>query len=286
MARTILLAFSWLRFLPPYMSSQERIARAFQAARQQGRPAFIAYICGGDPDGETSAALACSLLGVGVDILEIGVPFSDPLADGLTNQLAAQRALAAGMTHKRFLALVARVRAAFPDAPIVLYTYYNLVFSHGLASCLRQYKEVGVDGLLTLDCPPEEAGELLAVSRAIGLANIFLVAPTTPPERVKAIVREASGFIYYVSHEGVTGERNVVAGDLAGAVSRIRQHTVLPIAVGFGISTRAHVEAVGRVADGVVVGSALVNVIASQLGQPGQIPAAIAAKARALMGLG
>ena len=182
-----------------------------------------------------------------MDILEIGVPFSDPLADGLTNQLAAQRALEAGMTHGRLLALVSRVRAAFPGAPIVLYTYYNLIFAHGLASCLRQYKEAGVDGLLTLDCPPEEAGELLAASRDADLANIFLVAPTTPPGRIKDIVRAASGFIYYVSHEGVTGERSVVGSDLTGAVSRIRQHTSLPVVVGFGISARSHVEAVGRV---------------------------------------
>ena len=278
------LAFLCLRFLPPLMSSKERIADAFQAARQQGRPTFIAYICGGDPDPETSCALACSLLEAGVDILEIGVPFSDPLADGLTNQLAAQRALEAGMTHGRLLALVSRVRAAFPGAPIVLYTYYNLIFAHGLASCLRQYKEAGVDGLLTLDCPPEEAGELLAASRDADLANIFLVAPTTPPGRIKDIVRAASGFIYYVSHEGVTGERSVVGSDLTGAVSRIRQHTSLPVVVGFGISARSHVEAVGRVADGVVVGSALVNVIAVNLGQPAQIPGAIAAKARVLMG--
>ncbi|MDR2862599.1 MAG: tryptophan synthase subunit alpha [Puniceicoccales bacterium] len=263
--------------------SKDRIADAFQLARNQGRAAFIAYICGGDPDFETSVAVAIALLDAGVDILEIGVPFSDPLADGLTNQLAAQRALAGGMTHERLFALVRRIREK-SDKPIILYAYYNLIFSQGVVAAIRRFKEAGVDGILTLDCPPEEAGELLAASRDAGLANIFIVAPTTPPERIARIARDATGFIYYVSREGVTGVRSDLASGIGAAVAAIKQHTTLPVAVGFGISTAAHVAAVGRVADGVVVGSALVNIIAAHTGEREKLPAELAAKVRALTG--
>jgi tryptophan synthase alpha chain len=266
------------------MGSLDRIAAAFQKARSQNRAAFIAYICGGDPDFETSAAVMDTLLSAGVDVLEIGAPFSDPLADGRTNQLAAQRALESGLTHDKLFALVRRAREKFPDTPFILYIYYNLIFSQGVAAYLRRCKEAGVDGILALDCPPEEAGALLAASRENGLANIFIVAPTTPPARVARIARDASGFIYYVSREGVTGERENLAADIGGAVAEIKRRTPLPVVVGFGISTPAHVAAVGRVADGVVVGSALVNVIAANLHDRAKIPAALAAKTAALLG--
>ncbi len=265
------------------MSSTDRIATAFATARQQGHAAFIAYICGGDPNLDASVQIAETLFSSGVDLLEIGVPFSDPLADGPTNQLAAQRALAAGMDHEKIFTLVRRIREK-SDRPIVLYAYYNLIFSQGIAHYLQCCKDAGVDGILTLDCPPEEAGELLAASRAIGLANIFIVAPTTPPERVERIARDASGFIYYVSREGVTGERSDLVANLAESVAAIKQHTHLPVAVGFGISTPEQVTAVGKVADGVIVGSALVNVIAAHAEHPEEISAALGEKARHLIG--
>ncbi|MDR3229792.1 MAG: tryptophan synthase subunit alpha [Puniceicoccales bacterium] len=261
----------------------DRIAAAFRRAREENRAAFVAYVCGGDPDFETSVATAAALLEAGTDILEIGAPFSDPLADGPTNQLAAQRALAAGMTREKLLALIRRVRAN-TEKPLILYTYYNLLLAGGgVAAVLRRFKDAGLDGVLALDCPPEEAGELLVASRETGIANIFIVAPTTPPERVARIARDATGFIYYVSREGVTGERADFAVNIAGALAAIRRNTALPVAVGFGISTPEHVAAVGREADGVVVGSALVNVIAANLSAPEKIPAAVAAKARALI---
>jgi tryptophan synthase alpha chain len=262
---------------------EDRIAAAFARARSENRAAFIAYLCGGDPDLDTSVAASLALLDAGVDILELGVPFSDPLADGLTNQLAAQRALAAGMNRARFLELLRRVRAK-TEKPLVLYTYYNLVIAGGLAETLRLYREAGADGLLTLDCPPEEADALLAASRANGLANIFIVAPTTPPARIERIVRAASGFVYYVSREGVTGARERLVAGIGDAVSEIKRHTALPVVVGFGISTPEHVAEIGRCADGAVVGSALVNVVAANAATPEKIPAALAQKARWLLG--
>jgi tryptophan synthase alpha chain len=265
------------------MSNPDRICAAFAAARAEGRTAFVAYICGGDPDFDTSVAAALALLDAGTDVLEIGVPFSDPLADGLTNQLAAQRALAAGMTHERLLALVRKIREK-TEKPIVLYTYYNLLLAHGLDATVRHCKDAGVDGLLTLDCPPEEAAQLLAASRAAGVANIFIVAPTTPPARIARIARDATGFIYYVSREGVTGERAELASNITAAVSEIRRHTQLPVVIGFGISTPEHVTTAAKAADGVVVGSALVNVIATNAATPEKIPQALHQKTRWLLG--
>ncbi len=259
-----------------------RLASAFQRARNEKRAAFVAYLCAGDPDFDTSLAACRALIASGIDILELGVPFSDPLADGLTNQLAAQRALESGMTTERVLELVRRIRAE-SEVPIVFYTYYNLVFSNGVDACVRATKAAGVDGLLTLDLPPEEAGELAAACRTHGLDTVFIVAPTTPEERIGKIAAAATGFIYYVSREGVTGVRDQVAGNIPEAVARIRRHTALPVAVGFGISTRAQVAQVAAVADGVVVGSALVNCIRENLGAPAKIVARLEAVARDLV---
>jgi tryptophan synthase alpha chain len=210
------------------------------------------------------------------------VPFSDPLADGLTNQLAAQRALAGGMTAARVFELVRRLRGEFPESPIVFYTYYNLVFSNGVAAYVRAAHEAGVDGMLTLDLPPEEAGEVTAACAAHGLKIVFIVAPTTPDTRLPKIAAAATGFIYYVSREGVTGVRAEVAGGISEAVTRIKAHTPLPVVVGFGLSTRAHVTAVAAHADGVVVGSALVNVIRDHLADRAAIAPHLAAVARDL----
>ena len=212
------------------------------------------------------------MLEAGADILELGVPFSDPLADGQTNQLAAQRALESGMTAARVFELVREVRK-FSDAPIVFYTYYNLVHAAGVDTYVRQAREAGVDGLLTLDLPPEEAGDLLAACARHGLRTVFIVAPTTPPARLPRIAAGATGYLYYVSREGVTGARDQLAGDIPAAVARIRQHTDLPVVVGFGISTPDQVREVARAADGVVVGSALVNVIRQNLADRAALPA-------------
>ena len=260
----------------------DRIAQAFARARSQNRAAFVAYLCAGDPEFDASLAACRAVMKGGADILELGVPFSDPVADGLTNQLAAQRALDAGMTPARVLELVRRLRADDPDTPIVLYTYYNLVFANGVDACVRAATAAGVDGMLTLDLPPEEAGEMLAAGRAHDIKTIFIVAPTTPTRRIPRIAAAATGFIYYVSREGVTGVRDEMAEGIPEAVNRIRMHTPLPVAVGFGISRRDQVNQVARFADGVVVGSALVNCIQENLGDTGRITTRLQAVASGL----
>ena len=255
-----------------------RIQQVFARARAENRAAFVAYVCAGDPDFETSLAVARALVTNGVDILELGVPFSDPLADGLTNQLAAQRALEGGMTAARVFELVRRIRE-FSETPIVFYTYYNLVFSNGVDAYVRAAKAAGVDGILTLDLPPEEAGEVTTACRTHGVETVFIVAPTTPAERIPKIAAVTTGFLYYVSREGVTGVRDQVAGNIPEAVARIRAQTQLPLVVGFGIGSRAQVAQVAAHADGVVVGSALVNCIREHLADRSKIVPAIAARA-------
>ena len=257
----------------------DRIALAFARARARHRAAFVAYLCAGDPDFDTSLAACHAVLASGVNLLELGVPFSDPLADGLTNQLAAQRALAAGMTSDRVFELVRALRVDHPYTPIIFYTYYNLVFANGVDAYVRAAKAAGVDGMLTLDLPPEEAGELLAAGRAHDLKTVFIVAPTTSDCRLPKITAAATGFVYYVSREGVTGVRDEMAGGIPEAVARIKAHTALPVVVGFGLSSRDQVSQVARWADGVVVGSALVNCIKENLGDTGRIVARLRAVA-------
>lgn len=238
-----------------------RISEVFAKTREEKRACFVAYLCAGDPDFDTSVAACRVAIESGADILELGVPFSDPLADGLTNQLAAQRALEAGMTAERVLDLVRAVRA-FSNVPIVFYTYYNLVFAQGSAEYAKSAKAAGVDALLTLDLPPEEAEGHLAACADVGLQTVFIVAPTTPDERLPLICKATTGFIYYVSREGVTGEQASMSEGIAARVTAIRKHTDLPVVVGFGVSTAEHVRTVAQSADGVVVGSALVNCLA------------------------
>lgn len=261
----------------------KRIAEAFAKGKEEGKALFIAYLCAGDPDFETSLENCREAIANGVDILELGVPFSDPLADGLTNQLAAERALAAGMTQEKVFKLVEEIRT-FSEVPIVFYTYYNLIFSLGEETYAARAKEAGVDGLLTLDLPPEEAETLVKVSRQHDLANIFIVSPTTTDERIQKIDAVASGFIYYVSREGVTGERTDLVSGLDQSVQRIKANSKLPVVVGFGISTAEQVQSVGAVADGVVVGSAIVNVIPAHAETPQSIPAEIGKKIASLRG--
>ncbi len=257
----------------------DRIAQAFARARSENRACFVAYLCAGDPDLETSVAACRALLANGVDVLELGVPFSDPLADGPTNQLAAQRALESGMTAAKVFELVRRVRE-FSQAPIVFYTYYNLVFANGVDSYVRKARAAGIDGLLTLDLPPEEANEVIAACKEHDVKTVFIVAPTTPDSRLPIITAAATGFIYYVSREGVTGVRDQVAANIPEAVARIKAAAgTLPVVVGFGISTRAHVAEIAAHADGVVIGSALVNCIRDNLAHRDRIAPALAVKA-------
>ncbi|MEX0330357.1 MAG: tryptophan synthase subunit alpha [Puniceicoccaceae bacterium] len=258
-----------------------RIEKAFATARSEGRAAFVSYVCAGDPDLETSLEVCRILLGEGTDILELGVPFSDPLADGLTNQLAAERALASGMTQEKVFELVRRIRE-FSEVPVVLYTYYNLVFSQGVEAFAERAVAAGVDGILTLDLPPEEAGEMDAACEKTGLKTVYIVAPTSPEARIELICRATTGFVYYVSQEGVTGERDQMAGNLQEKLDLIRTYAKGPVVVGFGISQEQHVRAVAAVADGVVVGSALVNCIARNLGQPEVITKAVQEKMQEL----
>ncbi len=260
----------------------DRIAQAFARARSENRAAFVAYLCAGDPDLDTSVAACRAVIESGTDVLELGVPFSDPLADGLTNQLAAQRALAGGMTGAKVLELVRRIRA-FSEVPIVFYTYYNLVFANGVDAYVSAAKAAGVDGILTLDLPPEEAGEVSKACALHGLKTVFIVAPTTPESRMAVIGAAATGFIYYVSREGVTGVRNEVALNVPEAVAGIRRHTALPVVVGFGISKREHVREIAAYADGVVVGSALVNCIRDHLTDKTKIVPALTDRARDLV---
>jgi len=261
--------------------SNSRILEAFARARAESRAAFVAYLCAGDPDLETSVQACRALIEAGIDILELGVPFSDPLADGLTNQLAAQRALESGMTGAKVLELARRIRE-FSEVPIVFYTYYNLVFAKGSEAYAEAAKAAGADALLTLDLPPEESEEHLAACEKHGLKTVYIVAPTTPDERLAMICRATTGFIYYVSREGVTGEQTSMSEGIQARVESIKQHTDLPVVVGFGISNADHVQTVAQAADGVVVGSALVNCIANNTGDAAAIVEALSAKMAAL----
>jgi len=244
-----------------------RIVERFARLKKAGKKGFIVYIGAGDPNLEATYQLALAFDQAGVDILELGVPFSDPLADGLVNQLAAQRGLESGTTPPGVLATVAAIRRE-SQLPIVLYIYFNLAHCYGLEKFIHDAAKAGVDGLLVLDLPPEESGNYEPLMRAAGLCNIYLVAPTTPDARIELIVKRATGFIYYISREGVTGMQEKVATNIAQMTAKIRQHTDLPIAVGFGISNPDQAKLVASCADAVVVGSAVVNQIAQHGNSP------------------
>lgn len=240
----------------------------------------MVYIGAGDPHLEATRQLALGFDRAGVDILELGVPFSDPLADGLVNQLAAQRGLASGTTPPKLLATIASIRRE-SQIPIVLYVYFNLLHRCGVETFINDAARAGVDGLLVLDLPPEEADTYEALMRQAGMSAIWLIAPTTPEDRIAQIARRGTGFIYYVSREGVTGMQAKVAGNLAERVALIRAHTPLPIAVGFGISNPEQARQVASAADGAVVGSAVVNQIA-QLGDSPELVPRLEAFAKSL----
>ncbi|GMU65001.1 MAG: tryptophan synthase alpha chain [Acidobacteriota bacterium] len=243
------------------------IARAFERARREKRAAFVPFLMAGDPDLATTADLVVALAEAGADVVEVGVPFSDPIADGPVNQAAAERSLASGTTLEKILATVAALRSR-TDVAIVLFSYYNPMHRYGLACLAHHAAASGVDGILCVDLPPEEAqGEYLDALRANALDPIFLLAPTSTRDRVKAVAKSGSGFVYYVSRTGVTGERAELPRELAKEVAALRKALKLPVAVGFGISTPEQAAAVARVADGVVVGSALVR-LAAESGNP------------------
>jgi tryptophan synthase alpha chain len=238
-----------------------RIIEKFNQLKKARKKGFIVYIGAGDPNLAATRELALAFDKAGVDVLELGVPFSDPLADGLVNQLAAQRGLESGTTPPKILDTVKSVRKQ-SDVPIVLYIYFNLIHKVGMGEFIQDAARAGVDGLLVLDLPPEESGNYEALMKKNGLCNIYLVAPTTPEDRMEFIVKRGSGFIYYVSREGVTGMQKQIAANLASQVAKIRAHTDLPIVVGFGVSNPDQAKLVAQNADAVVVGSAVVNQIA------------------------
>ena len=238
-----------------------RIVERFTLLKRERKKGFVVYIGAGDPNLEATRQLALAFDKLGVDVLELGVPFSDPLADGPVNQLAAQRGLESGTTPPKVLETVAAIRNE-SQLPIVLYIYFNLIHRRGVEQFIRDAAKAGVDGLLVLDLPPEESENYEALMRQAGMCNIYLVAPTTPEDRIELIVKRGAGFIYYVSREGVTGMQTKVADTIAQMTAKIRAHTNLPIAVGFGISTPEQAKTVAASAEAVVVGSAIVDQIA------------------------
>jgi tryptophan synthase alpha chain len=244
--------------------TENRIDRKFRELRERNRKAFIAYITAGDPHPDRTPELVWALERAGADVVELGVPFSDPLADGVVNQLSAQRALEAGMTPHGLMKILQAIRAK-SEIPIVLYSYFNLIYAYGVERFCLHASEAGADGVLVLDLPPEESQGTTGIGARLGdgrLRRISLVAPTTPPDRLPRILEKASGFVYYVSREGVTGMQAQVSGGIGERIDLIRKHTTLPVCAGFGVSSPDQARTVARLADGVVIGSALVDRIA------------------------
>lgn len=241
-----------------------RIKEKFIQLKTEGRKGFIAYITAGDPDLKTTQSLVEQFEKIGVDLVELGIPFSDPLADGAVNQMAAARSLSAGTTVKKILDLVRKIRQR-SEIPIILFTYLNPILKYGLEKFAKQAKEDGVDGILALDLPPEEAEEYQVIMKKNEIETIFLVTPTSSEERIQKIVSGTSGFIYCVSRTGVTGISSQISKDVPGLIFKIRKYSALPIAVGFGISQAAQVRQLALVSDAVVVGSAIVKKIEENL---------------------
>jgi tryptophan synthase alpha chain len=248
-----------------------RIQGTFERLQQRGETALIPFITAGDPDLASTEALIHALVESGADLIELGFPFSDPMADGPTIQAASERSLAAGTTLAAILEMVGRARR-HTNVPIVLMGYYNPVFSYGPERFAADAAAVGIDGLLLVDLPPEEAGELHGYLQQADICLIRLLAPTTPPERMEVLAAGGEGFLYYVSMTGVTGSRQVDAEAIERQVSDLRRCSRLPVAVGFGIGSAADAAAVGRFADAVVVGSALVKIVAGCGNSPELVP--------------
>lgn len=239
-----------------------RIDATFAKLKTEGRKAFVSYVMAGDPDFDTSLEVVRGLPGAGVDIIELGLPFTDPMADGPTIQLAGQRALEGGMTLKKTLELARRFREGDDTTPIVMMGYYNPIYSMGVDVFLKAANEAGIDGLIVVDLPPEEDSELCLPAQAAGLNFIRLATPTTDDKRLPRVLQNTSGFVYYVSITGITGSAEADAADVAPEVTRIRDASGLPVIVGFGVNTPDKSRAIAEVADGVVVGSAIVGRLA------------------------
>jgi tryptophan synthase alpha chain len=258
-----------------------RIARRFALLREEGRAGLITYLTAGDPDPDTSAELFAGVAAAGADLIEIGMPFSDPMADGPVIQAAGQRALTQGVNLRRTLTLVRELRRLDDATPIVLMGYYNPIYRYGAEVFARDAGAAGVDGVIVVDLPPEENPEMTGPARAAGLDVIHLATPTSDEQRLPRIVEHASGFIYYVAIAGITGTRSADSSEVAGAVTRLRQFTDLPIAIGFGIRTPDQAAAAARAADAAVVGTALVQRLAVNLdsesrAKPGLVDAVLA----------
>lgn len=247
-----------------------RIDRRFKACAEKGRPALVTFITAGDPDLATSQAILEALPAAGADVIELGMPFSDPMAEGIPIQLATQRALKAGQTMDRTLAMVRKFREKYQDTPIVLMGYYNPIYVRGPEAFVAEAREAGVDGLIVVDIPPEADDELCIPALEGGINFIRLATPTTDDRRLPAVLKNTSGFVYYVSVTGITGSAALNTTNVSAAVKRIKGHTDLPVAVGFGVKTAEDAEAIGKDADGVVVGSVLVEAIRNSLDADGQ----------------
>ena len=254
-----------------------RIDTKFAALKAEGKKAFVAYVMAGDPDYDTSLEIVKGLPGAGVDVIELGLPFTDPMADGPTIQLAGQRALEAGQTLNKTLELARTFREMDNTTPIVLMGYYNPIYNHGVEQFLVDAKAAGIDGLIVVDLPPEEDEELCIPAQAAGLNFIRLATPTTDEKRLPRVLQNTSGFVYYVSITGITGAANAVAGDVGPEVARIKASTDLPVIVGFGIKTPEASRDIAAIADGAVVGSAIVDLIGK-----GQSPAEVLAFVKGL----
>ena len=243
-----------------------RIDRRFAALKKAGRAALVTFAMAGDPDHATSVAILKALPKAGADVIELGMPFTDPMADGPAIQAAGLRALKGGQTLKKTLAAVRDFRAGDDATPLVLMGYYNPIYIYGVERFLADAKAAGVDGLIVVDLPPEEDSELCLPAMKAGLNFIRLATPTTDEKRLPAVLTNTSGFVYYVSITGITGAAAPDTGKVAAAVTRIKRHTALPVCVGFGVRTAAHARAIAEGADGVVVGSALVEAVRQSLG--------------------
>lgn len=242
-----------------------RIETRFRACAAEGRAALVTFVTAGDPDHDTSLALLKALPAAGADIIELGVPFTDPMADGPAIQAAGLRALAAGQTLAKTLAMVKTFRESDNTTPLVLMGYYNPVYVYGVERFLADAKAAGVDGLVVVDLPPEEDGELCLPALAAGLDFIRLATPTTDDQRLPAVLKHTAGFVYYVSITGITGAAQADPDAVGRAVARIKRHTTLPVAVGFGVKTPESAAAIAANADGVVVGSALIDALRATL---------------------